>query len=192
MKNKGSEHIDTPHPRLVLVVGIFDDEYKATAVVEKLLEQDFAADRISLLHKSSGPGDDMLGLIYSNSQERVKVWSKHGIIFGALWGFLTSVSVMFIGIETSDAAGIANILVSSISGAVIGGAAMAAAALLTEFTSALHKIGIPKADLNAIHHAVEQGYFIVILHCAEKQAEHYTIQLRHTGAQTVVAIPILI
>jgi hypothetical protein len=67
-----SKPVSTQHARLILVVGIFDGEIKATSAVEQLLEQDFAADRISLLHKASGPGDDMLGLIYSSSEERVK------------------------------------------------------------------------------------------------------------------------
>lgn len=178
-----------------MVIGSFSDKNKATAVVERLLEQDFAADRISLLHKTSGPGDDMLGLIYSNSKERIKIWSKHGIIWGALWGLLASISGIFIslGIGSSSVIdAIVEVLVSIIGGTAIGGVTMAAAALLAEFASTVHKIGIPEADLNAIHHAIKQGDFIVILHCAEEQAEHYVIRLRHTGAQSVIAIPIMI
>jgi len=195
MNNKSPENTNLPRPRLILVVGSFADENKATAVVESLLEQDFSADRVSLLHKTSGPGDDMLGLIYSNSEERVKVWSKHGIIWGALWGLLAGVSGMFIfpSIGAQLAAGpIVEAMVSVIAGATIGGGVMAGAALLTELASALHKMRIPKTELNNIHHAVEQGAYIVILHCAKEEAEHYTILLRHTGANPVTAIPIII
>tara|TARA_R110001606_G_scaffold399222_1_gene582327 strand:+ start:59625 stop:60212 length:588 start_codon:yes stop_codon:yes gene_type:complete len=195
MENSVDEHSDKTYARLVLIVGIFDNEGKATRVVEKLLEQDFAADRISLLHKASGPGDDMLGLIYSNSEERVKVWSKHGIIWGALWGLLAGASGMFIfpSIGALLAAGpIVEAMVSVIAGATIGGGAMAGAAVLTELASALHKMGIPKTELKIIHHAVEQGNFIVILHCAKEEAEHYSILLRHTEADPVIAIPIFI
>lgn len=66
------ERVTRQHARVILVVGIYDGEIKAKSAVEQLLERDFAADRISLLHKASGPGDDMLGLIYSSSEERVK------------------------------------------------------------------------------------------------------------------------
>jgi hypothetical protein len=195
MEKKPSEYNEQLHPRLVLVVGSFSSVNKATAVVERLLEQDFAADRISLLHKKSGPGDDMLGLIYSNKVERIKIWSKHGIIWGALWGLLTSISAMFIFIGNAalnvvDA--IVGVSVNVLASAALGGVIMAAAALLTEFTSAVHKNGIPEADINTIRRAVEQGDCIVILHCTEEQAEYYTIHLRHTGAEPVVVMPIMI
>lgn len=194
MVDDTTEHVRTRHARLILVVGIFDGEIKATRIVEKLLEQDFAADRISLLHKASGPGDDMLGLIYSNSQERVKIWSQHGIIWGALWGLLASVAGMSIlaDVDTLLAAGpIVEALASVLASAVIGGGVMAGAALVTELASAVHKIGIPKAELNIIHRAVEQGNFLVILHCTEQQADLYTIQLRHAGAEPVIVIPVV-
>lgn len=190
-----SEWISKQHARLILVVGIFDGEIKATRVVERLLDQDFAADRISLLHKTSGPGDDMLGLIYSSSEERVKIWSKHGIIWGGLWGLLAGISGMFIfpNIAALMTAGpIVKILASALTGAVTGAAAMAGAAVLTDLASAIRKTGIPKAELNMIHRAIEQGRFIVILHCSEQQAERYTIQLRHQGAEPVIAIPIVL
>ena len=74
--------------RMVLVVGTYDSESKAARAVEKLIEQDFPADQISLLHKSGGMGDDMLGLAYSDSGERVKVWGEYGAFWGALWGLL--------------------------------------------------------------------------------------------------------
>ena len=196
MIDDSTDHVRSQHARLILVVGIFEGEIKATNTVEKLLEQDFAADRISLLHKASGPGDDMLGLIYSNSKERVKVWIKHGVIWGALWGLLAGASGMVlipsIGKLTTVGA-IADALGIALTAAVIGGVAMAVAAVLTELASAVHKVGIPKADLNAIHCAIEQGSFIVLLHCSDDvQAERYIIQLRHQGAEPVIAIPVVL
>jgi hypothetical protein len=186
-----TEYVHSQHARLILVVGIFDGEIKATRAVEKLLEQDFAADRISLLHKASGPGDDMLGLIYSSSEERVKVWSKHGMIWGALWGLLAGYAGMYI-LPIDGALTIVKVIGSVLTAAIIGGLAMAGAAVLTELASAIHKMGIPKAELNKIHRAIEQGSFIVILHCSEQQAERYSIKLRHQGAEPVIAIPVLL
>lgn len=191
MINDISKPVSTQHARLILVVGIFDGEIKATSAVEQLLERDFAADRISLLHKASGPGDDMLGLIYSSSEERVKIWSKHGIIWGGVWGLLAGSAGMFI-MPSDGAVTIVKLMGGGLTAAIIGGVVMAGAAVITEFASAIHKMGIPKADLNMIHRAIEQGSFIVILHCSEQQAERYSIQLRHQGAEPVIAIPVVL
>jgi hypothetical protein len=186
-----SKPVSTQHARLILVVGIFDGEIKATSAVEQLIERDFAADRISLLHKASGPGDDMLGLIYSSSEERVKIWSKHGIIWGGVWGLLAGSAGMFI-MPSDGAVTIVKLMGSGLTAAIIGGVVMAGAAVVTEFASAIHKMGIPKAELNMIHRAIEQGSFIVILHCSEQQAERYSIKLRHQGAEPVIAIPVVL
>jgi len=179
--------------RMVLVVGTYDKESKATRAVERLIEKDFQADRISLLHKSGGLGDDMLGLSYSNTEERMKVWGEHGALWGALWGLLAGATGMFIfpGIGALMAAGpIVEALGGAIAGAALGGGAMAGAAAVTELASALHRIGIPETELAAIHTDIEKGRFIVILHCAPKQADKYAIQLKWAGADPVVNIPI--
>jgi len=180
--------------RMVLVVGTYDSKSKATRAVGKLIEKDFPADRISLLHKSGGMGDDMLGLAYSTSGERVKVWGEHGAFWGALWGLLVGATGMFVfpGIGTLLAAGpIVEALGGVIAGATLAGGTMAGAAAMTELASALHKIGIPEAELATIHSAIEQGQFIVILHCDPEQADQYTTHLRWAGADPVVELPIM-
>jgi hypothetical protein len=179
--------------RLVLVVSTYDSESKATRAVEKLIEKDFPADRISLLHKSGGFGDDMLGLTYSNTEDRMKVWGEHGAFWGALWGLLAGATGLFVfpGIGALMAAGpVVEALGGAIAGATLGGGAMAGAAAVTELASALHRIGIPETALAAIHNDIEKGQFTVILHCAPEQAEKYAIQLRWDGADTVVELPI--
>ncbi|MBL1320931.1 MAG: hypothetical protein COA63_007715 [Methylophaga sp.] len=181
--------------RLVLVVGIFDGENRATSAVEKLIEEDFPADRISLLHKASGPGDDMLGLSYSSTEERVKVWGKHGLFWGGLWGLLTGISGLFVlpGMGAVFAAGpIVEALGITIAGATLGGGAMAGAAVVTELASALHEMGIPKEELATIHDSIEQGHYIVILHCARDQVEQYERHIKWAGADPVMTLPILI
>ncbi len=82
-------------PHLVLACGIFDDEAAASRVVEKLIEDDFPMDQLSLLHRSGGSGDDMLGLAFTNTEERVKVWGEHGAAWGALWGLLAGATGLF-------------------------------------------------------------------------------------------------
>jgi hypothetical protein len=113
------------------------------------------------------------------------------MIWGALWGLLAGPASMYI-LPIDGALTIVKVIGSGLTGAIIGGLAMAGAAVLTELASAIHKVGIPKAELNKIHHAIEQDNFIVILHCSEQQAESYSIKLRHQGAEPVIALPVVL
>ncbi len=182
-------------PRLILVLGLFDNQFKASQAVEKLIEEDFPTDRISLLHKASGAGDDMLGLSYSDSKERVKIWGQYGLFWGALWGLLAGVSGMFIfpGLGVVIAAGpIVEILGGAVAGATLGGGVMAGAAILTELASVLHEIGIPKEEIAFVHKYIEQGHYLVILHCDEAESENNAHLLKWAGADPIMTFPILI
>ena len=72
--------------RMVLVVGTYDSESKAARAVEKLIEQDFPADQISLLHKSGGMGDDMLGLAYSDRRRAGEGLGRVRCVLGSIMG----------------------------------------------------------------------------------------------------------
>lgn len=179
--------------RLVLAVGVFDSEDKATRVIEKLIEEDFPADRLSLLRKTGGPGDDMLGLAYTNTADRVKTWGEHGAIWGALWGLLAGATGLFVlpGIGPLLAAGpVVEALGGAITGAAVAGGGMAGAAVLSELASALHRIGIPKADIELIHGAIEAGHYVVILHCDPDQADHCAMRLGWAGADPVTVLSV--
>ena len=71
-----------------LVIGIYPNEEMATRATGRLIDEDFPADEISLLQKSGGSGDDALGLTYSSSGERMKIWGEQGALWGGLWGLL--------------------------------------------------------------------------------------------------------
>ena len=189
MTNPGS----TENARLVLAVGIYDSEDKAIRVIEKLIEEEFPADRLSLLRKTGGLGDDMLGLAYTNTAERVKAWGEHGAVWGALWGLLAGATGLFVlpGIGPLLAAGpVVEALGGAIAGAAVTGGAMAGAAALTQLATALHRIGIPAADIEQIHHAIESGHYVVILHCEPEQAEHCVMRLGWSGADPVIVMPV--
>lgn len=193
MNDKFQTQDSNQQARLVLIVGIYDNENKATQATEKLIEEDFPADRISLLHKAAGTGDDMLGLTYSSIGDRVKVWGEQGAFWGALWGLLAGAAGLFVipGIGTLLAAGpIVEALGGAIAGATVTGGAMAGAAVLTELASALHSIGIPQEELEQIHNAIEQGHFVVILHCDPNEVNQCTTHLRWAKADPIITIPI--
>jgi hypothetical protein len=181
--------------RLVLAVGVFDTEDKATRVIEKLIEEEFPADRLSLLRKTGGMGDDMLGLAYTNTAERVKAWGEQGAIWGALWGLLAGATGLFVlpGIGPLLAAGpVVEALGGAIAGAAVAGGSMAGAAALSQLASALHRIGIPEADIELIHRAIESGHYVIILHCEPDQADHCAMRLGWAGADPVTIMPVVL
>ena len=181
--------------RLVLAVGVFDTEDKATRVIEKLIEEEFPADRLSLLRKTGGMGDDMLGLAYTNTAERVKAWGEQGAIWGALWGLLAGATGLFVlpGIGPLLAAGpVVEALGGAIAGAAVAGGSMAGAAALSQLASALHRIGIPEADIELIHRAIESGHYVIILHCEPDQADHCAMRLGWAGADPVTILPVVL
>jgi len=180
-------------PHLVLACGIFDDEAAASRVVEKLIEDDFPMDQLSLLHRSGGSGDDMLGLAFTNTEERVKVWGEQGAAWGALWGLLAGATGLFMlpGIGPLLAAGpVVEALGGAIAGAALTGGAMAGAAALTQLATALHRIGVPDSDIELIHDAIQQGRYAVILHCKPEQSEQCAMRLGWAGADPVVIMPV--
>ena len=63
------------HERLMLVVGMYTNQARAQQLVEKLIQEDFPMDRISLLSRVGGAGDDMLGVTYHDTGERMKASS---------------------------------------------------------------------------------------------------------------------
>ncbi len=181
------------HARLVLAIGIYSSEEKALQTIEKLIEDEFPADRLSLLRKAGGTGDDMLGLAYTNTSERVKAWGKHGVVWGVLWGMLAGATGLFVlpGIGPLLAAGpMVEALGGAIAGGVVSGGAMAGAAALTQLAGALHQIGVPASAIKQIHRAIETDHYVVILHCDPEQADHCTMRLGSTGADSVITLPV--
>lgn len=185
--------VQPQEPRLVLVSGVFSDQAAATRLVEKLIEQDFPMDRISVLHKSGGEGDDMLGLAFTDTGERVRVWGEHGAAWGALWGLLAGAAGLFVlpGVGPLLAAGpVVEALGGAIAGAAVAGGTMAGAALLSELASALHRLGIPDQDIDTLHQAIMDGQIAVILHCSPGEAEQCHSRLAWAGADPVIELPV--
>jgi len=170
-----------------LLAAIFDSEDKAIKAVEKLIDEDFPADRISLLRHSGGLGDDSLGIAFSSTGERMKVWGEHGAFWGALWGLLAGASGLFVapGVGALMAAGpIVEALGGALTGAALTGGAMAGAAALTQLGQALRHFGIPEASLERLHQAIENGKIVVLLHSDPEQEDKLLGQLRWAGAES--------
>jgi hypothetical protein len=181
------------HERLVLVVGLYTDQARAQQLIEKLINDDFPMDRISLLSRAGGAGDDMLGVTYHDTAERMKVWGKHGAFWGAIWGLLAGATGLFVlpGLGPLLVAGpIVEAFSAALAGAAVAGGTMAGAAVVSHLASALHRIGIPEDELQQIEAAVEAGQYVVILHCAPDEAEKMAHTLAWAGAEPVYQLPV--
>jgi len=181
------------HDRLVLVVGIYASEAQAQQLVEKLIREDYPMDRISLLSRAGGAGDDMLGVTYHDTGDRMKAWGKQGAFWGAVWGLLAGASGMFVlpGLGPLLVAGpIVEALGAAIAGAAVAGGTMAGAAAVSHLASALHRMGIPEDELEQIESAIQAGQYVVILHCAPDESEKHAHTLAWAGAEPVYQLPV--
>lgn len=176
------------HAREILAVGVFMDREAATRAVEQLIDDDFPMDRISVLGRAGGHGDDVLGLGYTDAGERVKAWGRQGAFWGALWGLLAGATGLFLlpGLGPLVAAGpVVEALGGAIAGAALAGAGMAGAAVVTELATALHRVGIPDEQIAELEQAIRDGHIVVILHCAPAAAEGCAGRLGWAGARDV-------
>ncbi len=177
----------------ILTVGIFDDREKARRIVERLIDEGFPMDQLSVLGRAGGSGDDILGVSYHDTGERMKVWGEQGAFWGALWGLLAGATGMFVlpGLGPLLAAGpIVEALAGAIAGAVVTGGAMAGAAALSQLASALHRIGMPEEEVKRVETAIEEGRQVVILHTTTDETEKWDRLLRWAGADPVLHLPL--
>jgi len=174
----------------MLTVGIFDNPAQAQQVVERLIDEGFPMDQLSLLGRAGqGSGDDVLGVSYHGTGEKMKVWGEHGAFWGALWGLLAGATGMFVlpGLGPLLAAGpVVEALAGALAGAVVAGGAMAGAAALSELATALHRIGLPPEAVTRIEKAIDAGKPVVILHTDAAHTEKWDRLLRWGGADPVL------
>ena len=53
---------------------------------------------------------------------------------------------------------------------------------LTGLAAALHRMGLPEEALRKVHEAVEQGRYVVILHCSGDEVAQCLTRIRWAGA----------
>lgn len=170
-----------------LIAAIFDRSDAAHPVVEQLIEQDFPMDRISILHRAGGEGDDFLGIAYGDEKERVQVWAEQGALWGSLAGLLAGMSGLFF-VPGVGLLLLAGPVVNAITGAAIGAGVMAGSALATRLSIALHRLGIPEDRLEHLHRAIMDGKTVMLVHIERPGAEQLERRLRWQGAEEVMLL----
>lgn len=171
-----------------LIAAVFDDPGRVQVLVERLIEQDFPMDQISLLHHAGGEGDDFLGISYANERERVKVWGEYGALWGGIGGLLAGATGLLV-IPGVGLLLVAGPLVDIIAGAAVGTGVMAGAAVVTRLTIALRRMGIPEEKLELLHKAIMDGKTVLILHCGADDPMVWQQRIKWHGAESVEVLP---
>lgn len=172
-----------------ILVAVYPDETAANTVVKRLIDMDCPMDLISVLGRIHASGDDPLGIYRLNAGARMKVWGKHGLFWGGLWGVLAGAAGLFIipGIGTLAAAGY--IVEAIAGGAAIGGGAMLGAAAMSQLAVAFHRTGIPEETILTLHKAIEAGNFLVMLRAAESEIPVWQKVLESSGPLDLQSLP---
>lgn len=170
------------------VAAVFAQADDAYAVVAQMIERHFPMDRVSVLQRAQGQGDDVLGIAYANEKERFKVWGVQGALWGSLGGLLAGAAGLLLlpGVGPLLVAGP---LIEAIAGAAVGAGLAAAGAAATHLTIALRRLGIPEQSLQTLHQAVMDGKTVVLIHCDNEDPEAVRRRLAWKGADPVLTMP---
>lgn len=175
----------------VLIAAVFEHQHQARLIVEELIEQNFPMDQISLLSKSGGPGDDLLGITYDDTREKMKTWGLLGAFWGGLWALLASAAGLFVfpGVGAVLAAGpIVEAISAVVAGAALSGGVMAGAAAVSQLAVVLHRIGIPEDKIQLLHDDITNGCYLLILHSQLENDDRQLDMLRRKGAKRVLKL----
>lgn len=195
-----TQDASTNATREVILVAVYDDENHAQRALERLRDKGVALDMVSVLGRVHPSGDDVLGIYYTGTGDRVQAWARQGALWGALWGLLAGASAMFVMpvVGPVFAAGpIVEAIVAALGGGVVGaavggsvgGAAMAGAATMTHLATVIHRMGIPPEKIEHLHRAIEEGRFVLLLREAADQARPWLDTLHFSGAREVMELP---
>jgi hypothetical protein len=182
-----------PGKKRRIIVALYPAKETAQNIVETLINEGFVMDEISLLGRAGeGKGDDLLGISYQGTGEKVKMWGEHGAFWGGIWGLLATASGMFLipGIGPVAAAGsvvgaIIDVVAGTAAGAVVGGGVLAGAAAVSQLSAALHRQGVPREKLQRLHDAIRNGNYLLLLRCGENEVDHWRGMLDGSGALEV-------
>jgi len=171
-----------------LLVAVFEGREQAERAIGRLVDNDYPADRISLLGRGVVSGDDILGVYHPSALERMKAWGKQGAVWGGLWGLLGGAAGAF-AVPGLGALFVIGPIVEGIAAAVAGAGAMALAALLSEVLVVLHRFGVPEEDLRQLEQAIRDGCFVMIIQGDDAELEVQRGWLQWAGARSIRSFP---
>jgi hypothetical protein len=181
-KNERPRHPFQDH----IYAAVYQHENQALRIIEHLIEKDFLMDSIAILGKRFSKGDDLLCIYYPSPKEKMKVWGRRGLFWGALWGLIAGIIGTLSNPDRSGAIDMQTLLHASLAaityGAVVGGA-MAAGAAFSQVAATLHRMGIPQEQLKLLEKAIKSDKYVIVLHGSRAELEPFRYRIEHSGAE---------
>lgn len=159
-----------------LLIGFYTNEEHAGRALQKLTEEDFPLDRVSLLGKTNPSGDDPLGIYYSTTGDRIRGWGRLGAVWGGVLGMLGGAVGIFMipGIGMMLIIGpIIEVLAGAVVGAGLGGGVLAGSAALSDVAVAAHRMGVPEASIEAMEIRLRKNQYLLMLIVHRDEVEQW-------------------
>ena len=139
------------------VVAVFPDHSSAEAAVKRLAASGIDIKSLTVVGKGYHTDEAVTG--FYNIGDRMQLWGKNGVFWGALWGWLmTGVMVMVPPLGSVVVLGyLAATVLSMVEGAAILGG-------LSVLGAALYSIGIPRDSILSYEASIEADSFLVMAH----------------------------
>lgn len=141
------------------VIGIYENEQQVVEVVERLKEQGYTIDEISVIAKNTKKLPEIT--------QEVKPSTKDGAIAGALTGGTIGIAGVIAGISAVVVPGLGALLAAGPIISTIGGAVVGARTGAGGLKHALMEIGLPDDEAERYSEGVQEGKILVFLHPSE-------------------------
>lgn len=172
-----------------ILIGIYADEEAAKAVARRLTNKNFPMDLISILGRVRPIGDDPLGIYCLNVGERIRTWGKQGALWGSLWGALGGAAGFFVIPGIGPLAAVGFIVEAIATGAFLGAGTLAGAAAVSQLAVAFHRAGIAQDRILALHTAIEEGKFLLMLRAASSEIVQWREVLESGHPSEICLLP---
>lgn len=138
------------------VIGIYENEQQVVDVVERLKEQGYTADEISVIGKNTKNMPEIT--------QEVKPSTKDGAIAGAVTGGTLGIAGAIAGISAVLVPGLGAVLAAGPIVSAIGGAVIGANSGAGGLKHALMEVGISDEEAELYSKDVQDGKVLVFLH----------------------------
>lgn len=171
-----------------ILLAFFRHEADAQRAMDMLNAEEFPLDRVSILGRPGGSGDDPLGVYYASAGERIRGWGKMGGLWGGLFGLLGGAFGLFV-IPGLGPLLVAGPLIEALVGAGVGSALMASGASLSELTVAIHRMGVPTERLRETQAFIRSGHYVLLLIMHDAETEKWQRELSRCAPEDVWSYP---
>ena len=175
------------------VIGTYADAAAANQAVETVIGSDCPMDQVAVLGRTVVKGDDVLGVVNPNVVQRVGVWGKQGALWGGIAGLLASAAEMFWLPVAGQVILVGHILAAfwlGGVGAVVGGAGLAGAAVVSQLAVILHRHGLSGQALTDLHRKIEAGRVLIVIQAGDDaEARRYSDVLAQGPTEQIQTLP---